>query len=231
VDVLVAFLTAVAVTLVEVASKYERAPRVAIMNTWATTFMLLNGLASAAVYCLAEDIETLSFGIPNPYLKAVVIGIEWQILLRSKVFSIGETSDGREVQVGLEYVYRRYAQIFERQIERYEEGRVLEEIHRLRQRKGLTEKQIKSRAIDFVDYKRIRKKITKSEADKHKEAIEKSTTDAVMYIVFELSSLSSLKKLFFDDDQPLDPTPQPPSSDSGNAERGDRRHDSEAPAQ
>jgi hypothetical protein len=193
---LAAFLTAIAVTVVEIVSKYERAPRLALMNSWSITFILLNGLISAAVFYFVQNIPQLSFGISNPLFKGLIVGTEWQMLLRSKIFTIGEGAEGKEIQVGFEYFYRRYAGVFERQIDNTEDYRVLEEIKKLLDQSEITDQVVKERAIDYINYKEQRKKITKSEAAEHRKQIQESETATIMYVIFELSNLNTLKKVF-----------------------------------
>jgi hypothetical protein len=204
---LVAFLTGMAVTLVEIISKYERAPRFAIWNGWAISFLFINGMASMGVFYLLQDVEALSFNISNPYLKALVIGVEWQVFLRSKVFSMGGSIEGKEIQVGFEFLYKKYAQIFERQIDQIEYTRVLEAVSTLLNEQGFTIEEVRGRAIGFIDYQKIRKKITESEADEHKASINQDdTADSMMYRIFEMSSLNLLRTLFSHSSRVLGPS-------------------------
>lgn len=194
---LVAFLTGMAVTLIETISKYERAPRLAILNVWAISFLFLNGMMSTGIFYLLQDVEVLSFNISNISVKALIIGIEWQVLLRSKVLSIGASSEGKEIPVGFELLYRKYAELFERQIEQIESTRVLEAVRKVLNEEGLTIEEIRESAIRFIDYKQIRNKITKSEADEYQELINGDrAADVIMYRIFEMSSLNSLKRIF-----------------------------------
>lgn len=56
----------------------------------------------------------------NPYLGALIIGISWQAVLRSKVFVI-RTSAGKEISLGVEAFWNRLAKIFKARIAEYEE--------------------------------------------------------------------------------------------------------------
>ena len=206
---LIAFLVGAVVTFVEIASKYERAPRHAIINRWALSFVVLNGLAGALAFYLVQDVDVLAFNLSNPYLRAFIIGLEWQVIVRTKVFSIGGGAESQEIQVGLEYFYRRYARFFEVQIDTIEENCVLKEISRILSEQELTDQDVRERAINFIKYRHMRNKITKSEADERTNFIRRSKASEIMYMIFEMSNLSSLKTIFSSTTRVLVPSPAP----------------------
>jgi hypothetical protein len=71
------------------------------LRAWWWGFILANGLAAAGLYAIFKDIEALR-GM-NPTLKAIVIGVSYLALIRSKftTFNI----QGREIPFGLEALY------------------------------------------------------------------------------------------------------------------------------
>lgn len=193
---LVAFLTGAAFTLVETVSKYDKAPRFAVTNLWFFAFFLLTGLAGMSVFHLIQNDPSFTFGIANPYLQAVVIGLEWQILLRSKLFTLKDAEQKESNAVGFEFLYKKIAGIFELQIDRHEESKVLEEIERMLSHGKLNEDDVRDRAVNYVSYRKERGKLSATEAKSLVQLIENSDANTVMYTVFNLAGLKILKTLF-----------------------------------
>lgn len=193
---LVAFLTGAAFTLVETVSKYDKAPRFAVTNLWFFAFFLLTGLAGMSVFHLIQNDPRFTFGIANPYLQAVVIGLEWQILLRSKLFTLKDAEQKESNAVGFEFLYKKIAGIFELQIDRHEESKVLEEIERMLSHGKLNEDDVRDRAVNYVSYRKERGKLSATEAKSLVQLIENSDANTVMYTVFNLAGLKILKTLF-----------------------------------
>ena len=95
----------------------------ALKNFWARGFIFLNGFISLVVFLIVSPIESLQFAVRpvnNSYLGALIIGISWQAVLRSKVFVI-RTSAGKEISLGIEAFWNRLAAIFKTRIAEYEE--------------------------------------------------------------------------------------------------------------
>ena len=71
------------------------------LRAWWWGFVLANGLAAAALYVIFKDVEVLK---PlNPILKAIVIGVSYLALIRTKITTFNV--QGREVPFGLEALY------------------------------------------------------------------------------------------------------------------------------
>ncbi len=193
---LVAFLTGAAFTLVETVSKYDKAPRFAVTNLWFLAFFLLTGIAGMSVFHLIQNDPRFTFGITNPYLQAVVIGLEWQILLRSKLFTLKDAAQKESNAVGFEFLYKKIAGIFELQIDRHEESKVLEAIESMLSHGKLSEDDVRDRAVNYVSYRKERGKLSATEAKSLVQLIENSDANTVMYTVFNLAGLKILKTLF-----------------------------------
>lgn len=71
------------------------------LRAWWWGFILVNGLAAAALYVIFKDIEALR--TLNPTLKAIIVGVTYLALIRAKftTFNI----QGKEVPFGLEALY------------------------------------------------------------------------------------------------------------------------------
>ncbi len=193
---LVAFLTGALVTLVEVSSRYQRAPRQALLNPWALSLIFINGMASTGVYSLMSTTKIVEFYITSDLVKAFVVGVGWQLLLRSKLFSLADVETGKDIQVGLEHFHKKYTAIFESQIDAAEERSVLIAIRDSLKSQDMPVERVREIALDFIDYKQARKKITKTEAGELREFVRKSKPANIMYLVFEMSNLKTLQHLF-----------------------------------
>ena len=119
----IAFIVGCVASWSELAAEYLYTREFALKNFWARGFILLNGLISLLVFLVVSPIESLQFAVRpvnNPYLGALIIGISWQAVLRSKAFVL-KTSTGKEISLGIEPFWNRLASIFKTRIAEYEE--------------------------------------------------------------------------------------------------------------
>jgi len=119
----IAFIIGCVASWSELATEYLYTREFALKNFWARGFIFLNGFISLVVFLVVSPIESLQFAVRpvnNSYLGALIIGISWQAILRSKVFVI-RTSAGKEISLGIEAFWNRLAAIFKTRIAEYEE--------------------------------------------------------------------------------------------------------------
>lgn len=119
----IAFIIGCVASWSELATEYLYTREFALKNFWARGFILLNGLISLVVFLVVSPIDSLQFAVRpvnNPYLGALIIGISWQAVLRSKAFVI-RTSAGKEISLGIEPFWNQLAEIFKTRIAEYEE--------------------------------------------------------------------------------------------------------------
>ncbi len=194
---LVAFLTGMVVTLVEILSKYKRAPQYAILNYWAISFLSLNGLMSILAFYLFKDVGELSFSTSNIYVKALIIGIEWQVLLRTKILSIAASNGNKEVQVGFELLYNQLTKIFDEQIEQHEEMCLYKKIINPLKNQGIKVEYVRQKAIEYIEGRQARQKIQEKEKQGYIDLIKKDNSiEPIMFRIYEMSSVKVLKSIF-----------------------------------
>ncbi len=108
----IAFFISVVVSSAELASKYKQTMRYALLNYWAIPFIVINGIFGSLVYLLISKYKVGTFGITEPYIQALLAGLEWQVIIRIKLFTY-RSPNGKETPVGIETFYRLIADVFE----------------------------------------------------------------------------------------------------------------------
>jgi hypothetical protein len=82
----------------------DRPPRTFLLQT--VSFGLLNAAGGAILYNLGSHIDAVS-GIHNEMLRALVIGVSYQVIIRSRLTTIGKQP------VGVEWFYEKAKGLFE----------------------------------------------------------------------------------------------------------------------
>ena len=121
---LLALVTGGLVIYVELASQYPRTQKFAFCNRVAICYFFLHAILSAVLFQLIlsfKDIDLIGkFVFDEPHLKALAAGLQWQALLRLRIFTF-RTPGGKDVPIGVELFWERIAKLFERKLEEKEE--------------------------------------------------------------------------------------------------------------
>ena len=121
---LLALVTGGLVIYVELASQYLRTQKFALCNLVALCYFLLHAILSGVLFHLilsVKDIDLIGkFVFDEPHLKAIAAGLQWQALLRLRIFTF-RTPGGKDVPIGVELFWERIAKLFERKLEEKEE--------------------------------------------------------------------------------------------------------------
>lgn len=121
---LLALVTGGLVIYVELASQYLRTQKFALFNLVALCYFLLHAILSGVLFHLilsVKDIDLIGkFVFDEPHLKALAAGLQWQALLRLRIFTF-RTPGGKDVPIGVELFWERIANMFERKLEEKEE--------------------------------------------------------------------------------------------------------------
>jgi hypothetical protein len=102
---------------------------------WAVFFVLVNGALACLLYQAVKDFS--SFSSYNPYLKAILVGASYLVLIRSKLATIKVQNE--EVPLGLEYVYNGAKEFVYKQMNRISTQALTEEAATLAGQKTLKE--------------------------------------------------------------------------------------------
>ena len=103
-DLTIAGLTAVLLTLFDLDRTFyvpAKVPSRLALWAWWWGFILINGLAAAAIYVIFKDLQPLQ-GI-NPIFKAVILGVGYLAVIRAKFTTVN--IKGTDVPLGPEALY------------------------------------------------------------------------------------------------------------------------------
>lgn len=201
----IAFLTGAGFTLLETVTKYDKAPRFALQNIWFVTFFFLTGFAALSMFHLLKDNPRFTFGAEDAVVRAVIIGLEWQILLRSKLFSMHDPVSKQTHSFGLDFVYKKTAHFFGLQIDRHEEAQMLQEFDRIINKGKLSLIEIRVSAVNYISYRQGRGKMSDAEAASLIKFIKKSDAHTILYTIFDMAGLTLLRSRFLDNPRIEDP--------------------------
>ena len=191
----IAFLISVVVSSAELASKYKQTMRYALLNYWAILFIVINGIFGSLVYLLISKYKVGTFGITEPYIQALLAGLEWQVIIRIKLFTY-RSPNGKETPVGIETFYRLIADVFETGISQYEESKLYDVIVQIKEQYDNVE-EVRTKVLDFIRGRVARGKIDKIERDENIRYVNSlETTDEIFLLIVRISSISMLKKMF-----------------------------------
>lgn len=191
----IAFIVSAVVSSAELASKYKQTMRYALLNYWAIPFIVINGIFGSLVYLLITEYKVGTFGITEPYIQALLAGLEWQVIIRIKLFTYRSPND-KETPVGIETLYRLIADVFETGISQYEESKLYDFICPIREQYDNVE-EVRTKVLDFIRGRAARGKIDKIERDENIRYVTSlETTDEIFLLVVSISSISMLRKMF-----------------------------------
>lgn len=119
-----ALMTGGVVIYVELATQYFRTQKFALCNLVAFFYFILHAVLSAILFHLIISVKDLDlvgkFLLDEPHLKAFAAGLEWQALLRLRIFTF-RTPEGKELPIGVEFFWGKIAKLFEKKLEEKEE--------------------------------------------------------------------------------------------------------------
>lgn len=116
---LVSFVLGAVVGFSEIVSRYRDEPLRATANRYGTSYLALNGLASAAAYgfLFRYSTQILPSVAGDQLMAALVAGFGAMAVLRSKLF-IFRAEDGKEYPIGPSIVMETFLRMLDRKIDR-----------------------------------------------------------------------------------------------------------------
>ncbi|MBO1321331.1 hypothetical protein [Acanthopleuribacter pedis] len=148
------------------------------------------------MFHILKNDPRFTFGFEECELRAMIIGLEWQVIMRSKLFTIRAPRGKKSNAFGFDFIYKKVSAIFELQIERHEEVKVLAEMERILHRESRSLENVRKKAISFITFRRERGKLTEAAAAARIKKFKESDGLTILYGLFNLAGIKILKTLF-----------------------------------
>lgn len=180
---------------VELATQYSHTQRFALCNFVALFYFALHAVLSAILFHLISSVQDLDlvgkFLFDEPHLKAFTAGLEWQALLRLRIFTF-RTPEGKDLPIGIEFFWEKIAKLFEKKLEEKEETKLFEFLQPYKQ-KYQDLKQTKDIALNYLDLPNLD---VGEKATMRKRFEDARTCEEVMYTFIRFRGLTVFAQRF-----------------------------------
>lgn len=192
---LLAFLTGGLVIYIELATQYSHTQKFALRNWVALSYFGLHVLLSAILFHIISSVQDLDlvgkFVFDEPHLKAFTAGLEWQALLRLRIFTF-RTPEGKDLPIGIEFFWEKIAKLFEKKLEEKEEIKLFESLQPYKQKYQVL-KQAKDIALNYLDLPNLD---VGEKATMRKRFEDARTCEEVMYTFIRFRGLTVFAQRF-----------------------------------
>lgn len=192
---LLAFVTGGLVIYVELATQYSRTQKFALGNFVAFSYFVLHAVLSAILFHIIVSVQDLDlvgkFLVNEPHLKAFMAGLEWQALLRLRIFTF-RTPEGKDLPIGVEFFWEKVAKLFEKKLEEKEETKLFEFLQPYT-KKYQDLKQTKDIALNYLDLPNLD---VGEKATMRKRFEDARTCEEVMYTFIRFRGLTVFAQRF-----------------------------------